>query len=401
VAASVFMGKSATELLEAGAPGRVLTVFSDDVDSTKQALRLASEELAPSPTLVGLEWEHAPGLAREIDEIRDALADAARSLWPSWYTTVDQRFSDDAARSPELERLVQRLSTTQRVSVSWLRAAWTQCSNGRLPIVPHLAAAQQVRQLAQAIDPAQLMCVLSVTSPEATSARIRSLSRAAGWLAHEAQTKVYLLVPRAWQNHPELDHVTYGSVTHELVTHGLVTHGLVTHGVEHRDAPPPEPTAQTRTGALAGTSEPGLPVSPPEQRPRNDAPVISVGPICGRPHPKSYVEQTVHRLIQDDPELEPLFEFNQRLVAANESEPIVDLVWRDGLLVVELDGPEHHSPQMYVRDRDRDFQLMLRGYRVMRITNAEVLVDPHLAMIKIRSAVAWIRRSQLSKESNS
>lgn len=386
VAASVLMGKSAIELLEAGAPGRVLTVFCDDVEVTKQALRLTSEERNPAPTLVGLEWEHAPGLSREIDEIRDALADAARSLWPSWYTTVDQRFSDDAARSPELEGLVQRLSTTHRGSVSWLKAAWAQCSSGRLPIVPHLAAAQQVRQLAQAIDPAQLVCIMSVVSPEATSARVRGLSRAAGWLAHEAQTKVYLLVPQAWQNHPELDHVTYGSMSHTVVIN---------------DAPPPAPPEPARKSELAVMLAGEAHVSPRKQPDPKDAPVISVGPICGRPHPKSYVEQTIHQLIQDDPELEPLFEFNQRLIAENKSEPIVDIVWREGLLVVELDGPEHHSPQMYGRDRDRDFQLMLRGYRVMRITNAEVYVDPHLAMIKIRSAVAWLRRSQLSKESNS
>lgn len=385
VAASIFMGKSAIELLEAGASGRVLTVFCDDVEVTRQALRLASEERNPAPTLVGLEWEQAPGLTREIDEIRDALADAARSLWPSWYTTVDQRFSDDSARSPELERLVQRLATASRVSVSWLRAAWKQCSDGELPIVPHLAAAQQVRQLAQAIDPAQLTCIMSVTSPDAMSARIRGLSRAAGWLAHEARTKVYLLVPRDWQNHRELDHVTYGSMTHRAVTYSV---------------PPAAPPGHALESDRGVTRDERTHVSPKEQRDRRDAPVISIGPICGRPHPKSYVEQTIHQLILTDPELEPLFEFNQRLIAANKSEPIVDLVWREGLLIVELDGPEHHSPQMYVRDRDRDFQLMLCGYRVMRITNSEVLVDPHLAMIKIRSAVAWIRHSQLSKESN-
>jgi very-short-patch-repair endonuclease len=360
-------------VLQSGSPGRVLTVFCDDVHLSRQHLRLASEELSPAPTVVGLEWEEAPALAREIDEIRDALADAARALWPSWYTTVDQRFDDRHACNPDFERLVRDLAqTAPQVSASWLRVAWQRCRDAQLPIVSHLAAAQQVRQLARALDPNRLVCILSVASDSAPIARIRGLARAAEWLAHEALAQVHLLVPNTWQTHSELDHVTYGALTYEA--YDAEAPDSVCAPVELKD---PAPAKGRRVALEAPTALPPI-----------DAPFVSVGPICGRPHPKSYVEQTVHRHIQADALLSKLFEYNQRLITHDNKAYTVDLVWREGRLVVELDGAEHHNQHNYVKDRDRDYRLQLCGYIVLRITNTEVYVDPELAMVKIRSMVA-------------
>ncbi|WP_087006595.1 type IV toxin-antitoxin system AbiEi family antitoxin domain-containing protein [Gulosibacter sp. 10] len=45
-----------------------------------------------------------------------------------------------------------------------------------------------------------------------------------------------------------------------------------------------------------------------------------------------------------------------------------------GLLVVEVDSREHHAdPQAYARDRARDRRLQRMGYRVVRLTYAEVM----------------------------
>ncbi len=379
------MGSSAVAVLQSGAPGRVLTVFCDDVHLSRQHLRLASEELSPAPTVVGLEWEEAPALAREIDEIRDALADAARALWPSWYTTVDQRFDDRHACNPDFERLVRDLAqTAPQVSVSWLRVAWQRCRDAQLPIVSHLAAAQQVRQLARALDPNRLVCVLSVASDAAPIPRIRGLARAAEWLAHEALAKVHLLVPNSWQGHSELDHVTYGALTYEA-----------RDATEDREPQPDLVESKDPTPAKRRRVSPEVPTAPP---PPIDAPVVSVGPICGRPHPKSYVEQTVHRHIRADALLCELFEYNQRLITHDNKAYTVDLVWREGRLIVELDGTEHHNQHNYVKDRDRDYRLQLCGYLVLRITNTEVYVDPELAMVKIRNMVTLRQKARSASE---
>lgn len=45
-------------------------------------------------------------------------------------------------------------------------------------------------------------------------------------------------------------------------------------------------------------------------------------------------------------------------------------------LVVELDSWAHHSaPRHYAKDRERDLQLTLRGYRVVRLTYHQVMFD--------------------------
>ena len=47
----------------------------------------------------------------------------------------------------------------------------------------------------------------------------------------------------------------------------------------------------------------------------------------------------------------------------------VDALWADARLIVELDNWEHHRDRAaFERDRIRDAELMLAGYRVVRIT---------------------------------
>src|SRR5690606_24131983 len=74
------MGTLATEALGRARPGRVLTLYCSSVDDGGHQLREATEELAPTPTLVALEWQQAPSLARELYEIRDVIADWRRFL---------------------------------------------------------------------------------------------------------------------------------------------------------------------------------------------------------------------------------------------------------------------------------------------------------------------------------
>ena len=71
----------------------------------------------------------------------------------------------------------------------------------------------------------------------------------------------------------------------------------------------------------------------------------------------------------------------------------VDLVV-GGRLVVELDGREHHSDvRAFATDRQRDRQLLLQGYKVMRFTYADVvfrtteMVDSIAAVLKVSLGV--------------
>jgi very-short-patch-repair endonuclease len=364
---------SAAEVLDQAQLGRVATLFCDEVAPARRQLRDAAEELDPVPTLVTLDWQYAPSLARELDEIRDALADAAGSLWPAWYVTAEERFASTRVAQVGVEALATRIQDQEcypGASRGWLREAFARCAKGKRPVVRRLASTEQVRQLSLALDPSRLIFALSVELAEVVPARVRGLARAAEWLALEAHAKTVLLVPKAWRGHPELDHVTYGAMLLDP------------------DEPYPIERISEQPRADVGENSP-LGDKPASALSNHHSELlhVSVGPIVGKPHPGSEVEQLIHARLCADDELSTLFEFNQRVHAFGNKHYIVDLVWRAGGLIVELDGPEHNRPQAYFQDRDRDYRLFMSGYATLRVPNAEVWIDVDSVITKIRNVV--------------
>ena len=68
-------------------------------------------------------------------------------------------------------------------------------------------------------------------------------------------------------------------------------------------------------------------------------------------------------------------------------------------MVVEVDGYRWHSdPQTFRQDRHRDYELVVTGYLVLRLTHDEVMEDPALALEKIRDLVAFRHRSILQHQ---
>src|SRR4051794_18920878 len=131
------MGSTASDVLDRLTPGGVLSAFCEDIDGARLGLRAAAEELEPIPTLVALEWAHAPALASEVDEIRDALARAAASLWPDWYITAEQRLERQRLASDPVASVIDETANAPvHPSTSWLREAWRRCTAGSLPLVP-------------------------------------------------------------------------------------------------------------------------------------------------------------------------------------------------------------------------------------------------------------------------
>jgi very-short-patch-repair endonuclease len=92
----------------------------------------------------------------------------------------------------------------------------------------------------------------------------------------------------------------------------------------------------------------------------------------GRAHHASTIEQRVEAALRRDPELGSLFSCNETVaIHGYGTSPRVDLLWRDGRVVVELDGPEHQNDPKFANDRRRDFELVA-GYLVLRMTNDQV-----------------------------
>jgi hypothetical protein len=117
--------------------------------------------------------------------------------------------------------------------------------------------------------------------------------------------------------------------------------------------------------------------------------------IEGSPHPLSPGENIVADRLSGCPDLAPLFGFNEAVETADGGWILVDLLWREGRLAVEIDGYAHHSSRhAFAADRERDFRLLLSGYRVMRIPHPEARWSADEAVDKIRRAVEYIRASQ-------
>jgi very-short-patch-repair endonuclease len=65
---------------------------------------------------------------------------------------------------------------------------------------------------------------------------------------------------------------------------------------------------------------------------------------------------------------------------------LVDALWREQKLIVELDSRAHHmTTRAFEDDRDRDEVLQLAGYRVIRITWQRLTRDPAGVVARLRA----------------
>ena len=66
-------------------------------------------------------------------------------------------------------------------------------------------------------------------------------------------------------------------------------------------------------------------------------------------------------------------------------EYVVDFLWRDAWLVVEVDGRATHGTRLaFQADRDRDGRLAVAGYRVLRFTWWDVTRRPAVVADRVR-----------------
>jgi very-short-patch-repair endonuclease len=65
---------------------------------------------------------------------------------------------------------------------------------------------------------------------------------------------------------------------------------------------------------------------------------------------------------------------------------VVDFVWAESRLIVEVDGYEYHrGRESFESDRARDVDLAVQGYRVLRFTYRQVTKEPDRTAAKIKA----------------
>lgn len=69
---------------------------------------------------------------------------------------------------------------------------------------------------------------------------------------------------------------------------------------------------------------------------------------------------------------------------------VVDFVVHKAALVIELDGGIHKLPAVKLRDLERTTWLEGQGYRVLRLSNDEVLGDPSAVLAKVEAILCGL-----------
>lgn len=222
---------------------------------------------------------------------------------------------------------------------SWRRAAMRFVLRGRRPRFPRLARETEFTHLMSVVPGLVLVAEVDPLRRERAAAIIAALE----WCRRHAATVVALLAERP-PPEPPWDRLLHGAVTVER--------------------PPIEPISLRL-------------ISPP---------------IAVSAH-GSVIERRMREALRAAPDLIGLFEdeITVRLGPLGPT-PRVDLLWRDGKVVVELDGAEHERDPNYGADRHRDYELMVAGYLVLRLTNAEVELDLGRSLEKVRRVVKLRRR---------
>ena len=268
-----------------------------------------------------------------LDDLIDDLANLAFTRFPEWYGCGEMT----------VDELIALAKSDPNVSAPWLRAAAKRAAAGYVPRFRRTAKQFEFVQLIQAVDACNPVLIADIdpVAPERAAPVIAALE----WCATQGASVVGALVARPPAVAP-YDRILYGAL--DVV----------------RDVTP----AQTRFIALRA-----------------------------RAHHASVIEQQVEAALQRDPELGPLFSCNEIVpIEGFGLQPRVDLLWREGRVVVELDGPEHQSDPNFANDRHRDYELLVSGYVVLRITNDQVETDLQRAIEKIRAVVRFRRTMGLN-----
>ena len=344
------------------APSQVRLVLAPTVNEVRVALERLAISTGGQFRLVSVSYDRLPTVKSLIDDILDHLAHVALSLFPNWYGDA-VRFAEIDASTSAFDSILadhvnQRDLLKRGVSIPWLRAARNLCHLGKPPLPRDFASAVQVAQLALVIDLAPLLIALILQDERPCSGALHGLARSSEWLARETGARVVIVVPEALSSSTELDSINFEAVR-------------------------------------LSTSQKPI-ESPPKQESR-----VSVFPLIGQPHPLSRGEQLLAKRLAQDEMLAGLFQFNIRVATQNGNQYLVDLVWTEGKIIVEVDGYEFHSDRVaFSCDRRRDYELMISGHLVLRLPQDEVVEDVGLAVEKIRDVVRYRRVSGFPRSEN-
>ncbi len=342
-------------------PGKVRTIICQDVSETLATLELSKYKTDRNIKIAAFAWEQLPDVKTLINDAVKALARVALAIWPAWYS---QEIAFKADQERPLETVISNFQAVtllaknrQLIPLSWLKAAVTCCHLDTPPCPKGFPNEIQVSQLALAIDSSNLIIVMGIEELNPVENTLRGFAKMAEWFAVKTKARIAVLIPEALSDNKALDSILYKAL---------------------RFTEPKE----THPGKKAKGESQHL-----------------FWPLLGCPHPFSPGEQALAKWLARDNELSGLFSFNQRVKTVKDNSYIVDLLWPEGKLIVEIDGFKFHGNKYaFSHDRNKDYELTISGFTVLRIPHDEVMQDILLAIEKIRDVAAFCRNITLKRE---
>jgi len=293
-----------------------------------------------------------------VSQLNYELASLVRSAWPFWFGDRDFGwYRDDPLGNERLYEEARDLALSDdRVTPSWVIQAVHLAAGGALPIMSSLDSAAQVAQGCLALSRHGIVFLIPFEPGWIPSERQSAVS-VVEWLARNSGAAVIPLIPMEWAESDPVDRLLFRAWT--LAESDVSQELGMGQSAE---------SAHSLTGQMIRT--PGM------------------SRVMGSPHPLSEVEKRVWAYLTSDPDMAQLFRCNQTVITVLGTRPRVDLLWPDGRIVVELDGyADHGMREAFERDRHRDYELLMSGYQVLRITNDEIHRDFEAAIGKIRDLV--------------
>lgn len=345
------------------------------------------------------------------------IAEAALTMWPDWFATETTIKPITSHTAGAMDTWQQRLKTSETViSRQWLRKADHACRNGTAPIFEVPTLTRQLRNLSRCLAAKSLVVLVRISNPTDSLQTKQMLSQVAEWFAAASNATTILILESAnattgLDSLPELQLPAVPELEFDLEVQQQVANDSQHHDNNVFDEPVKHvhevqneistPSGQQNSHTKDRTTAVDLSLNTVSRRSnfkiRDEYTRHRVSPLIGRPHPNSPGEQLMAKALQQDADLAGLFHFNQRIQAKTGSHFIVDLLWKLGRIVIEIDGYGYHSNRpIFQSDRQRDFELVISDYIVLRVTHDEVVGNLTKTIEKIRTLVNW-RRSQLAK----
>ncbi|UOG22924.1 endonuclease domain-containing protein [Gordonia amicalis] len=330
-------------------PGHVLRI--SDIDG------LALDDLVDSVSTdlpVFLDYRGpADRSARDVvTEVLDALESIVLALFPTWlpgHHAGELLDADDAEAAAR--RLCRDAALTSTAVVHLARVAAGAPSTGSPPGSEALAVA--LTFLLRRSYHRDTVVLAVRASPDLPARAQQAAAAACRWIADHGRVAVWL-TSDALLMVPWVPEIRIGA-----------------RHIGHPNLPTPDSPGDESVDRVAGP------------------PLLAVSRPTGSPAPHSTAEQALERVLAHQAWARDR-QWNRSPRDLDPLSPavVVDLLWVQAKVVVEVDGADHRGPVKYARDRRRDNMLQRAGYLVLRFTNEQVLDDATLVAAELAAVLA-------------